>query len=135
MSLFIGTLTSFSSLAIIITDPLAATLCESSLGWRSAYYFHAGAGLVLFTLWLFFYRDSPQLHPSVSEKELASIHRNKTRAHIEPDGFVPYKVRPWSLPCHLLCSELVRRTSDASAKQRKAAGEIDNRSKVFNLKK
>ncbi|VDL80575.1 unnamed protein product [Nippostrongylus brasiliensis] len=66
-------------------------LCESSLGWRSAYYFHAGFGLLMFILWLVFYQDDPQLHPSVSEKELEKIQRNKTRAHIERDSFVPYR--------------------------------------------
>ncbi|PIO66900.1 hypothetical protein TELCIR_11371, partial [Teladorsagia circumcincta] len=35
--------------------------------------------------------DDPQLHPSVSEKELEKIQRDKTQAHIERDSFVPYK--------------------------------------------
>ncbi|VDL68001.1 unnamed protein product [Nippostrongylus brasiliensis] len=93
MSIFISTLTCFSSLSVIITDPAAAWLCDSSLGWRSAFYFHAAAGVVLFTLWAILYRDDPQLHPSVSEKELKKIQKDKTQAHIERTGFVPYKVR------------------------------------------
>ncbi|WKX96156.1 hypothetical protein Q1695_012533 [Nippostrongylus brasiliensis] len=91
MSIFISTLTCFSSLSVIITDPAAAWLCDSSLGWRSAFYFHAAAGVVLFTLWAILYRDDPQLHPSVSEKELKKIQKDKTQAHIERTGFVPYK--------------------------------------------
>ncbi|VDL63903.1 unnamed protein product [Nippostrongylus brasiliensis] len=45
----------------------------------------------MFILWLVFYQDDPQLHPSVSEKELEKIQRNKTQAHIERDSFVPYR--------------------------------------------
>lgn len=67
-------------------------LCNSSLGWRSAYYIHATFGICVFILWLIFYRDDPQLHPSVSEKELGKIQKDKTQAHIERDSFVPYKV-------------------------------------------
>ncbi|KAK6045704.1 hypothetical protein COOONC_16792 [Cooperia oncophora] len=66
-------------------------LCSSSLGWRSAFYIHAGFGFLVFCLWIVFYQDDPQLHPSVSEKELEKIQRDKTQAHIERDSFVPYK--------------------------------------------
>ncbi|WKY01247.1 hypothetical protein Q1695_015331 [Nippostrongylus brasiliensis] len=90
-SLFISILTCFTPVSTVVTNPLSGWLCESSLGWRSAYYFHAGFGLLMFILWLVFYQDDPQLHPSVSEKELEKIQRNKTQAHIERDSFVPYR--------------------------------------------
>ncbi|KAK6016648.1 hypothetical protein OSTOST_17867, partial [Ostertagia ostertagi] len=82
-SLFISILTCFT--------PVSTVLCSSDLGWRSAFYLHAGFGFFVFCLWIVFYQDDPQLHPSVSEKELEKIQRDKTQAHIERDSFVPYK--------------------------------------------
>ncbi|EYB98160.1 hypothetical protein Y032_0133g1744 [Ancylostoma ceylanicum] len=89
--IFISVLTTFTPVSTVITNPLSGWLCESSLGWRSAYYIHATFGMFVFILWLICYRDDPQLHPSVSEKELAKIQKDKTQAHIERDSFVPYK--------------------------------------------
>ncbi|KAK5986662.1 MFS domain-containing protein [Trichostrongylus colubriformis] len=91
MGLFISALTSFTSVSVIVTDPLTAWLCNSSLGWRSSFYLHAAFGFLVFTLWIIFYVDDPQSHPNVSEKELAKIQKEKTQAHIERDSFVPYQ--------------------------------------------
>ncbi|VDO76506.1 unnamed protein product [Heligmosomoides polygyrus] len=90
-SLFISILTCFTPVSTVLTNPLAGWLCQSSLGWRSAFYIHAAFGLVMFLLWIIFYDDDPQLHPNVSEKELQKIQRDKTQAHIERDSFIPYK--------------------------------------------
>ncbi|KAK6050052.1 hypothetical protein COOONC_12443 [Cooperia oncophora] len=92
MGLFISTLTSFTSVSVIVTDPLTAWLCDSSFGWRSSFYFHAAFGFLVFILWIVFYADDPHLHPNVSERELTKIQDGKTQAHIERDHFVPYKV-------------------------------------------
>ncbi|PIO54650.1 hypothetical protein TELCIR_23980 [Teladorsagia circumcincta] len=78
------------SVAIRVTLVLLQ-LCSSDFGWRAAFYFHAAFGFLVFCLWIVFYQDDPQLHPSVSEKELEKIQRDKTQAHIERDSFVPYK--------------------------------------------
>ncbi|KAK6019626.1 hypothetical protein OSTOST_14735 [Ostertagia ostertagi] len=51
MGLFISALTSFTSVSVIVTDPLTAWLCDSTLGWRSSFYLHAAFGFVVFTLW------------------------------------------------------------------------------------
>ncbi|CAJ0607724.1 unnamed protein product [Cylicocyclus nassatus] len=91
IGLFISILTTFTQISSIVTNPLSGWLCHSSLGWRSAFYVHAAFGLFMFLLWIMFYRDDPQLHSCVSEKELSKIHKDKTRAHIERDSFVPYK--------------------------------------------
>ncbi|KAK6021287.1 hypothetical protein OSTOST_13040 [Ostertagia ostertagi] len=91
MGLFISALTSFTSVSVIVTDPLTAWLCDSTLGWRSSFYLHAAFGFVVFTLWAIFYVDDPHLHPNVSEKELAKIQKEKTQAHIDRDSFVPYR--------------------------------------------
>ncbi|KAK6021458.1 hypothetical protein OSTOST_12869, partial [Ostertagia ostertagi] len=64
MGLFISALTSFTSVSVIVTDPLTAWLCDSTLGWRSSFYLHAAFGFVVFTLWAIFYVDDPHLHPN-----------------------------------------------------------------------
>ncbi|EYC30904.1 hypothetical protein Y032_0004g1842 [Ancylostoma ceylanicum] len=92
VSIFISVLTSFTPVSAVVTNPLSGWLCNTSGGWPSAFYSHAAFGLVVFLLWIVCYQDDPQYHPSVSEKELAKIQKNKTRAHIERDSFVPYKV-------------------------------------------
>ncbi|CAJ0607803.1 unnamed protein product [Cylicocyclus nassatus] len=89
--IFISVLTTFTPVSTVVTNPLSGWLCDSNLGWRSAYYMHAVFGLFVFILWIIFYRDDPQLHPSVSAKELSEIQKDKTQAHIERDSFVPYK--------------------------------------------
>lgn len=62
--------------------------------WRGSYYFHAGFGAIVFFVWLWLYRDDPKLHGFVNDKEVSTIHLNKTAAHIEYDSFVPYWVSP-----------------------------------------
>lgn len=44
------------------TMPLSGALCESSLGWSSSYYIHAGLTVVIFTVFFWFYTDSPVSH-------------------------------------------------------------------------
>ncbi|KAK6732712.1 hypothetical protein RB195_016837 [Necator americanus] len=91
VSIFISVLTSFTPVSAVVTNPLSGWLCNTNSGWPSAFYSHAAFCFVVFLLWIICYRDDPQLHPSVSEKELGKIQKNKTRAHIERDSFVPYK--------------------------------------------
>ncbi|CAD6191590.1 unnamed protein product [Caenorhabditis auriculariae] len=88
--LFIAVLTSFTPVATAVSNAATGWLCSSSLGWRSSYYIHASISLVAFVLWITFYHDDPQVHKSVSDKELAKIQKDKTQAHIERDSFVPY---------------------------------------------
>ncbi|KAK6049180.1 hypothetical protein COOONC_13315 [Cooperia oncophora] len=57
--------------------PVAGALCTSSLGWSSVYYLHAVITCILFLLFLYFYREQPQIHAFVSAKELDRIKRNK----------------------------------------------------------
>ncbi|KAK6732709.1 hypothetical protein RB195_016836 [Necator americanus] len=88
---FISVLTSFTPVSSVITNPLSGWLCNTSGGWPLAFYTHAAFCFIMFLLWIISYRDDPQYHPSVSTKELAKIQKNKTKAHIERDSFVPYK--------------------------------------------
>ncbi|CAG9529934.1 unnamed protein product [Cercopithifilaria johnstoni] len=88
--LFIAVLTSFNSLATLITNPISGLLCESSLGWPAVYYAHAAFGIFIFTIWILFYRDQPEMHKSVSGIELEKIRREKSEGYISSEKYVPY---------------------------------------------
>lgn len=91
VALFISVLTCFNGIASAITNIGTGYLCESSLGWKSSYYLHAGAGLILFGLWHFVFIDHPQDTERVSAKELKKIQRDKSEAHLSKKCDVPYK--------------------------------------------
>ncbi|KHJ91353.1 hypothetical protein OESDEN_08785 [Oesophagostomum dentatum] len=74
---FISLLSSFSQISVMFTMPVAGELCESSLGWPSVYYVHAALSGALFTAWLYYYRNHPANHPSMTEIELEKIQRGK----------------------------------------------------------
>jgi hypothetical protein len=67
------------------------------------FYSHASVGLVLIGLWVLFYHDHPSSVKHVTTIELEKIHRNKTKAHIEMDSYIPYKV---SSKIHAAVSEI-----------------------------
>ncbi|CAI2351814.1 unnamed protein product [Caenorhabditis sp. 36 PRJEB53466] len=89
-AIFIATLTSFTSIASIITNGLSGVICASSLGWKWSFYLHAIACLIVFTAWVLVYKDDPSVHRSVSEKELGRIQKNKSEAHLKDGMAVPY---------------------------------------------
>uniref|UniRef100_A0A1I7WXW3 MFS domain-containing protein n=1 Tax=Heterorhabditis bacteriophora TaxID=37862 RepID=A0A1I7WXW3_HETBA len=67
-------------LSSIFTMPLAASLCESSFGWRSIYYLQGGITVIAFSAFYFFYQDFPHIHRHVSIKELSRIQKDKIEA-------------------------------------------------------
>ncbi|PAV82117.1 hypothetical protein WR25_12574 isoform B [Diploscapter pachys] len=73
----------------IMTMPLAAFACESPFGWRLLYYMQAGISLVCHIFFFFFFRDMPELHRHVSDKELRKI--STGRAPTAERTSVPYK--------------------------------------------
>uniref|UniRef100_A0A1I7U704 MFS domain-containing protein n=1 Tax=Caenorhabditis tropicalis TaxID=1561998 RepID=A0A1I7U704_9PELO len=87
---FIALLTCFTGVASMITNSATGLICESSFGWKYAYYFHSFAGLILFALWAGIYIDDPQDSRRISEKELSRIHKNKSAAHLDKKGDIPY---------------------------------------------
>uniref|UniRef100_A0A0R3S3S6 MFS domain-containing protein n=1 Tax=Elaeophora elaphi TaxID=1147741 RepID=A0A0R3S3S6_9BILA len=87
---FIAVLTSFNSLSTLITNPISGLLCESSLGWPAVYYVHAAFGIFIFTVWIIFYRDQPEMHKNVSGIELEKIRREKSEGYISSEKYVPY---------------------------------------------
>ncbi|CAI4225561.1 unnamed protein product [Auanema sp. JU1783] len=82
---FISLLSSFSQISVMFTMPLAGELCESNLGWQSVYYVHGLLSVVLFSAWLYYYRNDPADHPKITEKELGKIHSGKEETLDEPD--------------------------------------------------
>ncbi|VDK87292.1 unnamed protein product [Litomosoides sigmodontis] len=87
---FIAVLTSFNSLSTLITNPISGLLCESPLGWPAVYYVHAIFGILIFTVWVLFYRDQPEIHKNVSGIELEKIRREKSEGYISCEKYVPY---------------------------------------------
>ncbi|EJD76658.1 hypothetical protein LOAG_16422 [Loa loa] len=87
---FIAVLTSFNSLSTLITNPISGLLCESSFGWPAVYYVHAAFGIFIFTIWVVFYRDQPEMHKNVSGIELEKIRREKSEGYISSEKYVPY---------------------------------------------
>uniref|UniRef100_A0A8R1HXK6 MFS domain-containing protein n=1 Tax=Caenorhabditis japonica TaxID=281687 RepID=A0A8R1HXK6_CAEJA len=92
-AIFVSILTSFNGIASTITNSATGLICESFLGWRYSYYFHAVAGVALFVLWAVVYVDDPQATERVSSRELDKIQRNKSEAHLDKNSKVPYVVK------------------------------------------
>jgi len=64
-------------LAPIMAMPLAGSLCESSMGWPAVYYILGSMSLITFTVFYWFYRDSPREQKNVSHWELKRIEEGK----------------------------------------------------------
>jgi hypothetical protein len=91
-------------LGTILTMPLAGELCESPLGWESLYYLLGTVTILLFALFYYFFRDSPEMHKygfisilfkvsrNVSQKELATLQKNKAvRITEKGKRVIPYR--------------------------------------------
>ncbi|KAF1752635.1 hypothetical protein GCK72_019190 [Caenorhabditis remanei] len=89
---FVAILTAFTGISSVVTNSLTGLICESSLGWKFAFYFHAIAGFILFVIWTFVYIDHPEDTERVSQKELGHIQKNKSEAHLDRNTSVPYKM-------------------------------------------
>ncbi|GMT02309.1 hypothetical protein PENTCL1PPCAC_24483, partial [Pristionchus entomophagus] len=75
--IFLAFLTGCTQLSNIFTMPVSGAICSTSLGWPWVYYVHAIVCAVLFALWLLIYRNSPEQHGMVTEKEIERINRGK----------------------------------------------------------
>ena len=67
-------------------------------GWPSVFYFFGALGVVWFLLWTTFVYDNPDVHPLISQKELAYIQRSigaQTSKHKVP---TPWKKILTSMP-------------------------------------
>ncbi|VDK67576.1 unnamed protein product [Onchocerca ochengi] len=71
--LFVSILVAYLQLSPALTLPLSGALCSSTLSWPFVCYSHGVASLILFIIFGILYRDSPDKHPFVNEKERQKI--------------------------------------------------------------
>uniref|UniRef100_A0A914PCB6 Major facilitator superfamily (MFS) profile domain-containing protein n=1 Tax=Panagrolaimus davidi TaxID=227884 RepID=A0A914PCB6_9BILA len=70
--IFLAVLTGYTQLSAVLTTPIAGYLANH-YGWPSVFYFQAlFCGTLLF-IWTINYRDNPEKHPFVSQKEFSKI--------------------------------------------------------------
>jgi MFS family permease len=77
---------SFARLGNFMTPPIVAALI-AWWSWRESFFILAGVSLVWMALWAWYFRDSPQAHPSVTEEELAAL---PARNHLYKPSDVPW---------------------------------------------
>ncbi|CAP31188.2 Protein CBG12164 [Caenorhabditis briggsae] len=88
---FVAILTAFTGISSVVTNSFTGIICESSLGWKYAFYLHAAVGILLFVIWTIVYIDHPEDTKRVSQKELGHIQKNKSDAHLDRNTSVPYR--------------------------------------------
>src|ERR1700682_6344239 len=77
---------SSARLGNFITPPIVAALI-AWWSWRESFFILAGISLVWMAVWAWYFRDSPQAHPSVTEEELTTL---PARAHVYTPSDVPW---------------------------------------------
>ncbi|KAL3092041.1 hypothetical protein niasHS_005991 [Heterodera schachtii] len=88
---FLACMTNFTSIAVTLTNPMAAFISSSpALGWPWVYYVHAIVTPVLFGVWLYLYTDNPECHQCVGVVERSAILNGKSSDEIEINGYMPY---------------------------------------------
>ncbi|VDM23854.1 unnamed protein product [Toxocara canis] len=75
--LFVSILVSYMQLAPTLSNPISGAICSTSLGWTSIFYGHGIFTVLLFLLFLLFYRNTPSKHPLVGHVEANKISINK----------------------------------------------------------
>jgi MFS transporter, ACS family, solute carrier family 17 (sodium-dependent inorganic phosphate cotransporter), member 5 len=71
--------------------PITGWLCESTWGWRSAYYLFGLLSLILFLLFFVLYRNNPSQSPFISRKEASDLATaNEQSERPEKAERVPY---------------------------------------------
>ncbi|VDD90777.1 unnamed protein product [Enterobius vermicularis] len=77
--LFVSVLVAYVQLSPAITMPVSGFLCQKS-GWPLVFYVHGTFTFVLFLFYWLFYRNNPQKHPMVGDKEVNKIRKGKVEA-------------------------------------------------------
>uniref|UniRef100_A0A0N5AGE1 MFS domain-containing protein n=1 Tax=Syphacia muris TaxID=451379 RepID=A0A0N5AGE1_9BILA len=80
--LFVSVLVAYVQLSPALTMPVSGLLCGRT-GWPSVFYVHGTFCLVLFFIYGLLYRNNPQKHPMVGDKEINKIRIGK----VEASGF------------------------------------------------
>lgn len=79
--IFQGINFSGSRLGAAFTLPLVAYLIDI-WGWRSIFYFFGGVGIIIAVLFYLIFRNKPEEHPAISEKERKYIIKNRQNENI-----------------------------------------------------
>uniref|UniRef100_A0A1I7Y3V8 MFS domain-containing protein n=1 Tax=Steinernema glaseri TaxID=37863 RepID=A0A1I7Y3V8_9BILA len=74
---YMAVISAYLQLAPMFTMPVAGAFCVSPIGWTGVYYLQGLLTLFFFGLFYYFYRDSPEMHKSISAKELGKIESGK----------------------------------------------------------
>ncbi|KAK0416007.1 hypothetical protein QR680_012245 [Steinernema hermaphroditum] len=71
-------------IAFLYSMPMSAFLSQTSVGWQTVYYVHAGCTFLAFGLFFGLFRNSPMDHKWMSRKELDLIQKNVPGDEKEP---------------------------------------------------
>uniref|UniRef100_A0A7E4UPB0 MFS domain-containing protein n=1 Tax=Panagrellus redivivus TaxID=6233 RepID=A0A7E4UPB0_PANRE len=74
--IFLAVLTGYVQLSAVITTPFCIYMANE-FGWPSVFYFQAVYITLLLIIWALAYRDDPEKHPFVGERELDKISTGK----------------------------------------------------------
>uniref|UniRef100_A0AC35FL07 Major facilitator superfamily (MFS) profile domain-containing protein n=1 Tax=Panagrolaimus sp. PS1159 TaxID=55785 RepID=A0AC35FL07_9BILA len=92
--IFLAVLTGYTQLSAVLTTPIAGYLANH-YGWPSVFYFQAlFCGTLLF-IWTINYRDNPEKHPFVSQKEFSKISFGKETSHSLHSSSNQHSKIPW----------------------------------------
>uniref|UniRef100_A0A914R024 Major facilitator superfamily (MFS) profile domain-containing protein n=1 Tax=Panagrolaimus davidi TaxID=227884 RepID=A0A914R024_9BILA len=105
--IFVALLTGYTQLCAVITTPIASYLANH-YGWPSVFYFQAAFCGFFLVLWVLNYRDDPETHWSVSEKEFRKISTGKMSAVELANVKVPFyrvltKMSVWACIIGAIC--------------------------------
>uniref|UniRef100_A0A914PJH3 Major facilitator superfamily (MFS) profile domain-containing protein n=1 Tax=Panagrolaimus davidi TaxID=227884 RepID=A0A914PJH3_9BILA len=91
--LFLAFLSCHHQLAEIFLMPIAGIFCGSNFGWQGVYYLQGSLTFAFFILFFLFYRNSPQKHRNVGEKELLLLNEGKDESEHKntKQSKIPYK--------------------------------------------
>ncbi|KAK0428056.1 hypothetical protein QR680_010574 [Steinernema hermaphroditum] len=74
---YMAVISAYLQLAPMFTMPVSGAFCVSPIGWTGVYYLQGFLTLIFFGLFYYFYRDEPEMHKSISAKELGKIEAGK----------------------------------------------------------
>uniref|UniRef100_A0AC34G4X5 Major facilitator superfamily (MFS) profile domain-containing protein n=1 Tax=Panagrolaimus sp. ES5 TaxID=591445 RepID=A0AC34G4X5_9BILA len=87
----ISVISSYVQVGPMYTMPVASAFCGSSLGWQGTFYLQGCLTVISFLAFFIIYRDSPRLHPNVSEQESVIIEQDKDHTSSKHSPYIPYR--------------------------------------------
>ncbi|XP_022687092.1 uncharacterized transporter slc-17.2-like [Varroa jacobsoni] len=92
-----------SNIGTVITLPMAAALCQSSLGWPAAFYIPGALGVVWSVVWYICATSQPENHRWISDEERRYIIQNRGITH-SPARKIPWLTIITSKPVWLFAT-------------------------------